>query len=335
MSSAEMAASNVFADWILNQATVSAAAMGVEVATSDFYDYGSDGDNNGNRDHRNGGDGPVGNDGQEDEYDDEYDDADYDGDYIEKSPNDNASSSEVKKPRGRPRLGLQHTQTDRRRAQIRAAQRTYRLKKDQKIIELSARVKQLETTVADLSSLHADAFENGIEAAVRHSDSVYLRALAATSAKAVQLANSGDDRLGEKWSRIDVFVDSLFRRSMAYGLQMLEQHRIDVIARIFPACTDQASLATALMGRIRHRGNLATAKWSGRIEPDGLFPGFMSAISVGVRVKEFERSMTSVVELDVLTCWLRARGCCMGNMPRFRTADVEAGLRLAVAVGRL
>ncbi|KAK9489293.1 hypothetical protein V1508DRAFT_428479 [Lipomyces doorenjongii] len=52
-----------------------------------------------------------------------------------------------KRRRGRPRLIPQHSRAERRRAQIREAQRTYRERKDKTIADLKARISKLQSTV--------------------------------------------------------------------------------------------------------------------------------------------------------------------------------------------
>lgn len=61
------------------------------------------------------------------------------------------SSSTSKTKRGRPRLQKSElTQTERRRAQVREAQRTYRMKKETTIRSLQARVNSLENSLSNL-----------------------------------------------------------------------------------------------------------------------------------------------------------------------------------------
>lgn len=64
------------------------------------------------------------------------------------------SSSTSKTKRGRPRLQKSDlTQTERRRAQVREAQRTYRMKKETTIRSLQARVNSLENSLSSLQIL--------------------------------------------------------------------------------------------------------------------------------------------------------------------------------------
>lgn len=74
------------------------------------------------------------------------------GQVLEKSssPEPSQSANRVRK-RGRPRISPGNTSPNDRRAQIRAAQRTYRLKKEAMFQELKARVSELEESMGRIS----------------------------------------------------------------------------------------------------------------------------------------------------------------------------------------
>lgn len=73
------------------------------------------------------------------------------------------TSPKPKSKRGRPRheRSLQ-SQTERRRAQVRHAQRTYRLRKESAIVSLQARIVLLETSLACIESLALHSYKVGL-----------------------------------------------------------------------------------------------------------------------------------------------------------------------------
>lgn len=90
----------------------------------------------------------------------------------------------IKGKRGRPRLqrSLQ-SQTERRRAQVRDAQRTYRLKKESAINDLEKRVTSLQSAVSSMETLFRDLYEAGIEIAVRESNNNLMQIFAQAGMK--------------------------------------------------------------------------------------------------------------------------------------------------------
>lgn len=90
--------------------------------------------------------------------------------------------SNLEKPkgkRGRPRLQRSvQTQTERRRAQVRDAQRTYRLKKESATHNLQRRVSVLETALSGMETLFHELYEAGVEIAVRESNNDLMQIFA-------------------------------------------------------------------------------------------------------------------------------------------------------------
>ncbi|KAF8417206.1 hypothetical protein EV426DRAFT_381813 [Tirmania nivea] len=67
------------------------------------------------------------------------------------------TNSDTMRQRGRPRLDIRdETQTERRRTQIRLAQRAYRLRKETTIASLRSRVSELETAIAGMQDAFAE-----------------------------------------------------------------------------------------------------------------------------------------------------------------------------------
>lgn len=96
-------------------------------------------------------------------------------------------SSRSEKPkgkRGRPRLQRSaQSQTERRRAQIRDAQRTYRLKKESAIQNLEQSVVLLQSTVNGFETLFRELYEEGIELAIKENNSGLMQLFAKAGVK--------------------------------------------------------------------------------------------------------------------------------------------------------
>ncbi|KAI9849085.1 MAG: hypothetical protein M1838_000286 [Thelocarpon superellum] len=76
---------------------------------------------------------------------------------------DAEDGSEAKKSRGRPRLDIpDESATDRRRTQIRLAQRAYRMRKETTIASLQNRVSQLEGTIDEMNKAFLDFNDRAI-----------------------------------------------------------------------------------------------------------------------------------------------------------------------------
>ena len=96
-------------------------------------------------------------------------------------------SSRSEKPkgkRGRPRLQRSaQSQTERRRAQIRDAQRTYRLKKESAIQNLEQSVVLLQSTVNGFETLFRELYEEGVELAIKENNSGLMQLFAKAGVK--------------------------------------------------------------------------------------------------------------------------------------------------------
>ncbi|KAK9373744.1 uncharacterized protein V1513DRAFT_139385 [Lipomyces chichibuensis] len=115
--------------------------------------------------------------------------------------------SQIRK-RGRPRLIAKHEKTDRRRAQIRDAQRTYRQKKDRTIMDLQSRINLLESTVEGMQSVFLDVYEHGVQVAMQHHNAKFVQTLAGGASKVLDMTRSaildpGSVRMGRIESRAD------------------------------------------------------------------------------------------------------------------------------------
>lgn len=88
-------------------------------------------------------------------------------------------TEKIKGKRGRPRLQRSvQSQTERRRVQVRDAQRTYRLKRESAVQGLQRRVKLCEAVVADVEKLFQDFYESGVEMAVKESNTELMQMFA-------------------------------------------------------------------------------------------------------------------------------------------------------------
>ncbi|KAK9386642.1 hypothetical protein V1515DRAFT_604329 [Lipomyces mesembrius] len=116
--------------------------------------------------------------------------------------------SQIRK-RGRPRLIAKHEQTDRRRAQIRDAQRTYRQKKDRTIMDLQSRIDLLESTVEGMQSVFLDVYEHGVQVAIEQEDAMFVQTLADAASKMLDMTRSAIlDQGSVRMGRIESGTDS-------------------------------------------------------------------------------------------------------------------------------
>lgn len=105
-----------------------------------------------------------------------------------------------KKQRGRPRLDTQdETAADRRRTQIRLAQRAYRHRKETTISALKKKVGDLEKTIQTMNNAYIELHDNLIDTGLFNSRTTLLQQLKstaeqfATSARLVQDSDNEDD----------------------------------------------------------------------------------------------------------------------------------------------
>ncbi|KAK9432637.1 hypothetical protein V1505DRAFT_365232 [Lipomyces doorenjongii] len=124
------------------------------------------------------------------------------------SKDEHELSSQIRK-RGRPRLIAKHEQTDRRRAQIRDAQRTYRQKKDRTIMDLQSRVDLLESTIEGMQSVFLDVYEHGVQVAIQQDDAMFVQTLADGASKMLDMTRSAIlDHGSVRMGRIESGTDS-------------------------------------------------------------------------------------------------------------------------------
>jgi len=119
------------------------------------------------------------------------------GGYVDDNPSPKKRSrrspksdeEDSKKQRGRPRLDTQdETAADRRRTQIRLAQRAYRHRKETTISALKKRVSELERTIEKMNKSFLEFHDNAINSGLVLSKPSLARQLKATTAEFVSLA---------------------------------------------------------------------------------------------------------------------------------------------------
>jgi hypothetical protein len=100
-----------------------------------------------------------------------------------------SDEEDSKKQRGRPRLDTQdETAADRRRTQIRLAQRAYRHRKETTISALKKRVSELERTIEKMNKSFLEFHDNAIDSGLVLSKPSLARQLKATTEEFVSLA---------------------------------------------------------------------------------------------------------------------------------------------------
>lgn len=100
-----------------------------------------------------------------------------------------SDEEDSKKQRGRPRLDTQdETAADRRRTQIRLAQRAYRHRKETTISALKKRVNELERTIEKMNKSFLEFHDNAIDSGLVLSKPSLARQLKATTEEFVSLA---------------------------------------------------------------------------------------------------------------------------------------------------
>lgn len=97
----------------------------------------------------------------------------------------------IKKQRGRPRLDtLDETAADRRRTQIRLAQRAYRMRKETTISALKKKIAQLEDTIEQMNQSFVHFSDNAMESGVLNGSPELAQQLRATTKQFLQLAKT-------------------------------------------------------------------------------------------------------------------------------------------------
>ena len=104
----------------------------------------------------------------------------------------------AKKQRGRPRLDTQdETAADRRRTQIRLAQRAYRHRKETTISALKKKVADLENTIVTLNNTYTELHDNLIDSGLFNSKPALAQQLEATAEQFATLARVATDSENE------------------------------------------------------------------------------------------------------------------------------------------
>ena len=144
-----------------------------------------------------------------------------------KSKKENEDTDESKRQRGRPRLDTEdQTAADRRRTQIRLAQRAYRHRKETTISALKARVNDLQATIEHMDKTFLDLHDNLIEAGITTNHVGVARQLQKATQEFVTLAkvlqSDGDDeiaKIAEVSGRTDGSHENRFepRRESHFG----------------------------------------------------------------------------------------------------------------------
>ena len=107
---------------------------------------------------------------------------------------DDANDDPSKKQRGRPRLDTQdETAADRRRTQIRLAQRAYRSRKESTIVGLKQRVFDLQDTIEKMNSTFLTLHDNLVDAGIANGQNALTSQLQAASDEFIMLARINDE----------------------------------------------------------------------------------------------------------------------------------------------
>ncbi|KAK9460187.1 uncharacterized protein V1516DRAFT_679178 [Lipomyces oligophaga] len=115
----------------------------------------------------------------------------------------------IKKGRGRPRLNNSSSSADRRRAQIREAQKTYREKKEQALSSLHDRVEFLENTIAQMQSASLDICKAGLQLAMQTEYTGYINVLTDSARKLFTIAPPATDQIRSELTNLTTTLSSL------------------------------------------------------------------------------------------------------------------------------
>ncbi|KIX06835.1 uncharacterized protein Z518_04811 [Rhinocladiella mackenziei CBS 650.93] len=106
-----------------------------------------------------------------------------------KRPSNEDEQTETRKQRGRPRLNTQdETAADRRRTQIRLAQRAYRHHKETTISTLKAKITDLQSTIEQMNKTFLTLHDNMVDAGILTSHYSLGRQLQAATEEFMQVA---------------------------------------------------------------------------------------------------------------------------------------------------
>ncbi|KAK9364670.1 hypothetical protein V1509DRAFT_635631 [Lipomyces kononenkoae] len=97
-----------------------------------------------------------------------------------------------KRKRGRPRLISQHSRAERRRAQIRDAQRTYRERKEQTIADLKAQISKLQSAIDSMRLAFFELYNEGRRVAIHHRDLDFVETLTNVTVKILEVSKEVD-----------------------------------------------------------------------------------------------------------------------------------------------
>ncbi|KAK9319844.1 hypothetical protein V1517DRAFT_331201 [Lipomyces orientalis] len=97
-----------------------------------------------------------------------------------------------KRRRGRPRSISQHSKAERRRAQIRDAQRTYRERKEKTIADLKAQISKLQSAIDSMKVAFFELYNDGRQVAIRHRDSNFIETLTNVAVKILEASKEVD-----------------------------------------------------------------------------------------------------------------------------------------------
>ncbi|KAK9479713.1 hypothetical protein V1514DRAFT_318646 [Lipomyces japonicus] len=258
----------------------------------------------------------------------------------------------TKRSRGRPRIHTERDQVYRRRAQVREAQRTYRQKKDQTIMDLKARVKLLENSMGTMLSVFSEVYNHGMQVASGSDSIQFFKTVSAATARVANITKEvlshdlidDDDsstkifkhysvskglNQGDGISRLVNFSDSLFRLSVHHFILTLHSEQDEDINRVFlKDIHDKASLLkllTTYMSSPKQQGESEQVK----VMKDEIILGYVTPDGVTDKIKEIECMEGIKLDLDLLISWLKDRGVYKGFMPRFRDIDVNIGIMMA------
>ena len=118
-------------------------------------------------------------------------------------PEEDDLNDDSKRQRGRPRLDTHdETAADRRRTQIRLAQRAYRHRKETTISALKQQVNELQSTIEQMNKTFLDLHDNLIETGIANRDVSIARQLQKATQDFVSLAKISESDVDEEMAKI-------------------------------------------------------------------------------------------------------------------------------------
>ncbi|KAL9620472.1 MAG: hypothetical protein Q9160_005057 [Pyrenula sp. 1 TL-2023] len=126
----------------------------------------------------------------------------------------NDEDETIKKHRGRPRLDTQdETAAERRRTQIRLAQRAYRLRKETTIGALKKRIAQLEGTIEQLNKSFVLFSDNAMQSGALNDNPELAQQLSATTRQFLHLARKTSPESDQEEDAIDEITQDAYAES--------------------------------------------------------------------------------------------------------------------------